>query len=992
MIKVGDRVVQRTSESFLGVVQTELRNGVYEVIWDNGDLEIVHESEIQIKEVSLSPWDFLTSNDFNDFRNFTISTIVNKIRNNNNNTISTLKASKTIFKPYQFIPLLKLLNSTNNRIIIADEVGLGKTISAGHIIMELLARKQLNSLLIICLNSLQDKWIDELQNKFNINVRKFVNLTDFKSSILNLEENGESFFGVINYDKFTRRSNVEFFESHAIKLDLVIFDEAHRLRNETNTRKSLKPIAKFAESVVMLTATPIMTSLENLFNLISLLDEEEFSNYQVFRNAISINKPFIRAYSQLNHGVKASEIARELNEATIENVFKYVEEYRTTQKLAEALEGDELFKLVIKELTNAENLNPAKKVEIQRMLINLNSLNHIYSRTRKKDVSTSENTVIRNSRVIEINMNDIEEEIYFKYFETEFDDGIGTVQKKRKFSSSFFAHSYTKEVLLNDQEIIQDEDGKFSALCDIINEEDKPIIVFSFFKNTLLYLRKRLIHCGYQSEIIYGDIDIFERNNVLKRFEEGGFQVLLSSEVGSTGLDMQFCDRIVNYDLPWNPMVVEQRIGRIDRIGQQSEIINIFSLVYKDTIEEKICNRLYNRIKLFQESLGDLDEILGQKSNYIEGQIQDIYMRNLTTEQREARLNQIASAIEMNKLQLKQIEEGLKDSFSNDLYFQNEVLKIEKNKKYLTETDLIEVINRLIANELTTITFSQSAEKKEVYLFAQDKKDILFDFIEKYMDGSNIEMKKMFRSFKTKNFGNKIPCTFNQEYAFTNKNIEYISAYHPIVDAASNYFSIMELDRNNIFRFAINRSVFHINIQELIRSDFYFLIKYEIEVQKVIAKKVSNFNYLKAMVIDLESDDFHILPEELGEEFASYCQQHIMPMPNEGMIVFNQELTTELKLRYSEFVLNQKEEFENKEKIIFSSEVDRRIKQEKLDLMKRLESLQLRLENEKGIKNIVEHDINSLQKRIKELDDAKAESRINFKNRLISLNLIFVNG
>src|SRR5690606_22794853 len=108
---------------------------------------------------------------------------------------------------------------------------------------------------------------------------------------------------------------------------------------------------------------------------------------------------------------------------------------------------------------------------------------------------------------------------------------------------------------------------------------------FALFKNTLKYLNLRLKKVGIQTALIHGDID--DRVSEIEKFKtDNDIKVLLSSEVGSEGLDMQFCDALVNYDLPWNPMVVEQRIGRIDRFGQESPIVNIYNLIIKDSIQE----------------------------------------------------------------------------------------------------------------------------------------------------------------------------------------------------------------------------------------------------------------------------------------------------------------------------------------------------------------------------------------------------------------------
>ncbi|GAI82223.1 unnamed protein product, partial [marine sediment metagenome] len=123
----------------------------------------------------------------------------------------------------------------------------------------------------------------------------------------------------------------------------------------------------------------------------------------------------------------------------------------------------------------------------------------------------------------------------------------------------------------------------------LVVKNKKKLIVFAFFKKTLKYLKIRLEDNGVKCEIIHGDIK--DRTERIENFRTTPqISILLSSEVGSEGLDLQFCDALVNYDLPWNPMVVEQRIGRIDRMGQESKVINVYSFALKGTIEEKIYN------------------------------------------------------------------------------------------------------------------------------------------------------------------------------------------------------------------------------------------------------------------------------------------------------------------------------------------------------------------------------------------------------------------
>lgn len=1006
MFKKGQRICLITDKNKRGRVNDFPSEGICEIIWDNGDIETLRQNTIQNEIITQTPWEKLSKNEFNDYKNFTISSIINKVRNTSANTISTLKASKTIFKPYQFIPLLKLLNSENKRIIVADEVGLGKTISAGHIVLELAARGELNSLLVVCLNSIQEKWIDELQNKFNVRIDRFEKIQDFKTALQNAQEHNDKIFGVINYDKFRQRKNIEYFENNAISFDLMIFDEVHTLRNDTNARKSLKRFTELANSIVMLTATPIMTSLENLYSLVKLLDEDNYSNYQIFQNAINVNKPFIRAYNQLNAGIPTLEIAKELKTVEIENVFKYGDDESTTNvPLSEILADEDLYHRIIRELESIETMTISKKVHLQEMLINLNSLNHFYTRTRKKEVLTEGNIVQRNANVVEIEMNDDEEEIYNSVM-NEVNEDIGGIQIKRKYASSLFADNYTEEQYSKGVNEISFNDRKYQALLAIIDQqENNKIIVFAFFRKTLLYLKNRLQNDGFKAGLIFGGIDMTERNKIIDSFKNNEFQILLSSEVGSTGLDMQFCDRMVNYDLPWNPMVVEQRIGRIDRIGQHSEIINIFNFIYKNTIEEQIYTRLFNRIGLFKEALGNLDEILGETEKYIEGEIQKIYKENLSKTEINERLDRIAEAYERNKLDLHRIDEGLKDSFSNDLYFENEIRAIEKNKQYLTETDLVEFIERIIANKLTIFTFVQSKENELIFEITQPNEDDVFDFIEEYYDKYNIELTNIFKTFKTKNRGKLIKCTFNQDFAFSNKNVEYISAYHPFINAISNYFHKEKLDRNTIFRYALNKNqIAEKDFNNNYKNGYYFLIKYDFEVEKIINGRISTFTHLKSLAIDLNGNEFTALEGGESDFFASICQEYKSYLPEEGIITFSEELINELKRKFTEYVLNEKDILEENEKLKFDSELARKTKQEIYDIDKKIVKETERLEKEKlratlltenksrNLVGAITSTINELIKRKEKLEKLNQESKISVTSKLISLNFVYLYG
>ena len=170
------------------------------------------------------------------------------------------------------------------------------------------------------------------------------------------------------------------------------------------------------------------------------------------------------------------------------------------------------------------------------------------------------------------------------------------------------------------------DDPKFMRLLDIVNQKQKEdnnrIIVFSSFRHTLGYLKKNLKKHGIRVGQVDGSVPDEERFNLRNRFlldrdEKDAIDVLLFSEVGCEGLDYQFCDSMINYDLPWNPMRIEQRIGRIDRRGQKSDTVKIYNMITEDTIDAVIYDRCLSKIGVFEESIGDCSEILGDISDQI---------------------------------------------------------------------------------------------------------------------------------------------------------------------------------------------------------------------------------------------------------------------------------------------------------------------------------------------------------------------------------------
>lgn len=971
----------------------------YSTLMDDGTNRTFKEEDIRYEVKSETVWDLLVNNSLADYRNFTISSTIHKVRNSTANTISTLKASRTIFKPYQFKPLVKFLNSDIKRLLIADEVGLGKTIEAGHILLEMAARGALSNALIICTNSLKDKWKTELANKFNFHFKVYEETKHFIQDLKDdISQSKRSLFGIINYEKCRSSKIIDVLESSDYKFDFIICDEAHKIRNSfTAQHKGVKDLIERSEAVVFLTATPIMTDISNLHNLLKVLDEEAFEEFDVFNNAISLNRPFIRALSQLNARQDLVQIASELQSTEVHLAYNADDETfdEETIIMSKYFADDKLYQRAISNLyTN--DISAENRVRIQQDLTDLNSLNHLYTRTRKRDVMSGEDLVTRIPRTITVELSESEQDAYDEVC-NRYGDGnsLGLIQQKRQISSCIPAFKMKRENLEKGVYSIPDSDEKYRAFQHIINEvvisRKRKIIVFAFFTNTLLYLKCRLEDQGINTQIIYGGIK--DRTERIEDFRDNdSVHVLLSSEVGSEGLDLQFCDALINYDLPWNPMVVEQRIGRIDRVGQESETINIYNLILSGTIEERIYQRLFERINLFKESLGDLESILGENEalgDLISKGIEELYTKNISEEEQNRKIDQMCLAVENERQTLRRIQNDLTDTFSNDFHFNDEINNIQRNKRYITEDELIKLIESIIRIELSYLRPIYKNDRLAGFEIPANARKKFFDFLENYKDNprKSPELDALYKQFKTKYSNNSnIEFTFNQKDAYKNSTKEFITSFHPLVNAITNYFFDHNFHKNQAHKLSIELRT----VDELIlEPGFYFLSSVEILVSRTFgSKKKNDVKILKNILADINGDEVRILDETKADLLTSILLDKGRIFETE--LNLNEEFVSAIKPAIMIKMSQIEEEICEDEKIKFESSIQRRTDQELAYLNRWLERRERQLAEGNVPVGPWKKYIQDLEDRIEQATNNLKASNLETTHSLVSTNLIEV--
>lgn len=897
--QIGSKVIETNSGKHGTVVGVDpYRRGrqTYKVTFEKGEVETKLEADLHADFDLSDPFERCKSGIFGSYSEYSKKNTTFKISNSNNSTISSLKASKTLFRAYQFKPLLKFLNSPNRRLLVADEVGLGKTIEAGHIMLELKARRELRNVLIICPMSLQEKWKAELFEKFGLSFKIYDSNKDL---ITDLQDRAHDVHAIINYEKIrmprskdkdgeepktpkTKETTnlVSYLTESSNRFSLVLCDEAHKMRNrETQTYKGAEIIMSTADAALFLTATPVMISEENLYNLLHLLDNTRYFNYQIFLNRMAENRPFVEALTCLNNDkMPLKDILMQLLTSMVEISFSAndSEIYSSSSKIADLFQNDPVFKEII-ELMNGEEDTKKIRARLQYLLSSMSVMNTVFSRTRKREVTTDMSQAERSPHACKVDLHKDEQEEFDRVINDYTDDNsyvddwgeermsfgkmLGLVQRKRQIASSVYGFLNDEEDLDKGIDRYQNyPDAKVEMLAKIINEVwqsgTKKLVVFAVFRRTLKYLAIRLKKLGFNALIIHGQIE--NRAELLHQFKtDPNIQVLLSSEIGSEGLDMQFCNSMVNYDLPWNPMVVEQRIGRIDRFGQKAKVVNIYNIVVAGSIQEEIYMRLLERIGIFKGTIGDMEAILDAPVNGGMS-IQDVYnkmekeffTKDLSAADRERKISEVERAIENEKENLQHLQEGLSNTLTNDAYFRDEINRILYNNAYVTEQELQNYLESVIRQKLTTCSLEPVRKGIMEFKVAQSDANSLRNFLAQYEDHTSDENRINASLFKRKvEDTQKFLLTFSQEAAYDDPTLAYLNIYHPMIQACLNYFKQNDDQNKTSFSYSLRSD------ELLHEGEVYYMGLYQLTTSRMVQGVKKTAGDLLPVVYNIANDE-----------------------------------------------------------------------------------------------------------------------------------------
>ena len=491
--------------------------------------------------------------------------------------------------PHQMEVAKTAIEKMNGKAILADEVGLGKTIEAGLIMKEYMIRGLVKKVLILVPASLVSQWTNELNQKF------FIPAVPQKK--MYVWEQCDVVVSSLDTAKRSPHRDIIYKQNY----DMIVIDEAHKLKNrKTKNYEFIRNLKK--RFCLLLTATPIQNKPEEIFHLISLLKPGHLGNPESF---------------------------------------------------------DEDFRSGGRSLKNENKL----KTLVNKVMI----------RNRRGD--TGMDWPKRNVESVTISLNEQERALYDAVSEFKSVGGSGAVHAfsmltlQREICSSREAALLTLQKMFNREDLATEakeiikglaekieavtHNSKAEKAVELIKEIDDKVIIFTEYRATQIFLQWFLKQHGITSVPYRGGFKRSKKDWMRQLFQNHA-QVLIATEAGGEGINLQFCRHIINYDLPWNPMRIEQRIGRIHRLGQERDV-KIYNFATENTVEEHILHLLYEKIDLFENVIGEIDEILTRLDlQNIENTISDIFVNSKSDGEIKVKMNNLASVIEFEKQMKKE--------------------------------------------------------------------------------------------------------------------------------------------------------------------------------------------------------------------------------------------------------------------------------------------------------------------------------------------------
>ncbi len=506
---------------------------------------------------------------------------------------------------YQMETTKKVIKQFSGRALLADEVGLGKTIEAGMVCKEYLVRGMIKSLLVLTPASLVSQWQLELSDKFDIATIS----TDER------EDKPEVFWN--QNDRIVASLNTAKHKAHrdyvtAREWDMVIVDEAHHLKNRNTLNwKLVNSIKK--RFILMLTATPVQNSLIELFNLLTLLKPGLLKTEALFK------KEYVGANKSGRVPKNPEKLRQLMREVMVRN----------TRNLVDVKQP--------KRFASTITVQPSKAEQTLYQAVN----DYLRLHQDERSLKLTRNTLLMRAGSSPKALA----------------DSLANLGKR-------FKHKEIKSLIQQASKIQHVEKAK--QLVELLKKSSQKTLVFVTHRETQAYLANCLSEAGINFAEFRENMSLKDKDEAIESFREL-VPVLLASETGGEGRNIQFANVVVNYDLPWNPMRIEQRIGRIHRIGQTQDVF-IFNFCIKGSIEEYILRVLHDKINMFELVVGEIESIIGNVDDNFDFSetVMDIWLKNQSQSELDTAFNALADDLLMAKDKYQETRELDEQIFGED--------------------------------------------------------------------------------------------------------------------------------------------------------------------------------------------------------------------------------------------------------------------------------------------------------------------------------------
>jgi len=645
------------------VLRLSETGGVYvaDVVFESGTGRRLETLPVQRLEKAMSPWDKLRAGQFDNPKDFLLRQLAWQFALGN--TGGELTNSRTQLLPHQILLTHDVIKMSRRRLLIADEVGLGKTIETGMVIRELIARGEARRVLILCPAGLIKNWQNELRGCFRLEFEVLgIDFQDFAPASW---ENHQRVIASI--DTVKRPVRMERL-LNAPRFDLVIVDEAHHVsrirygkkQQTTQNYRLMEALQGHTRDLLFLSATPHQGDNFQFWSLVNLLDNHLFDSPEAMISHRSLlNRVMVRRTKRevVDANGKALFVRRQVHTETFEPALREQRFYeQLTSYLRTGYEAAGVFRagrttsaqraigFVMTAFQKMMSSSPrAIKQALRRRLLVLLVREQIDVEKKRRtnfepELATQYVRLQDEMRVLarEILLtsatiiNDADADAYIAQVRQRIARKLAELEETTEWSldsdeegdEGVYADAEIPDESSRVRELVglvpEGTDRKFDRLLSVISglrgvNESERFIIFTQYRETLEFLRLELAKIYGADKIATikgGPLD--DKIEAAERFwDENGAKFLISTSAGGEGINLQCARVLFNYDLPWNPMAVEQRIGRIHRFGQK-EVAQVYNLIAEDTVEERIYGLLTEKLQSVAKAIGKVDRETGE--------------------------------------------------------------------------------------------------------------------------------------------------------------------------------------------------------------------------------------------------------------------------------------------------------------------------------------------------------------------------------------------